>query len=219
MAIQRGLFGPISGRIGDKIYFVRNGVSYIRSLPKKSSKPPTENQLIHRAKFSLIMGFLFPIISVLNESYRLINPKKTGTKMAFNQIYRDAIAGEFPDFEIDYPKAALIRGSLTPAHARMTYVAGSNELDFIWSATQNYDCSSDILWPMIYCNDLNEFWYDLNLNIQRGEEFCTISIPENFLGHEIQVWLAYRSASGRTFSNSKYIGHVLTHSSKRHEII
>ncbi|MEJ7780793.1 MAG: DUF6266 family protein [Daejeonella sp.] len=216
MAQQRGLLYPISGRIGDKIYCVRNGVQYLRCLPTKSTQAPTEKQLIHRAKFSLITGFLFPIRSVLNEAYRRINPKKTGTKMAFNQILQHALIGKYPNFEIDYSKTNLVRGNLNPPRGTMTYVAGSNELDFSWLEANPYiDKLNDELWPLIHCSALNEFWYDLSLGIRRGDEFCTIRIPEFFIGHEIQVWLAYRSNDRRAFSDSRYMGKVLTHQIKR----
>lgn len=216
MALQRGILYPISGRIGDKIYCVRDGISYVRSLPKKSTKTPTEKQLIHRAKFSMVMGFLFPIISILNESYRRINPKKTGTKMTVTQIFEHALIGEYPNFEIDYSKANLIRGNLFPPLGTMTYVSGSNELDFTWTLGHGF-CENvkDEMWPLIHCSTLNEFWYDFNLGIRRGDEFCTIRIPEAFVGHEIHVWLAYHSNERRAFSNSRYMGKVLTHQNNR----
>lgn len=219
MAHLRGLLYPISGRIGDKIYCVRNGVSYVRSLPKKTTKSPTEKQIIHRAKFTLVTSFLFPIISILNESYRRINPKKSGTRMAFNQIFNEALVGEYPNLEIDFSKVSLIRGSLRVPWAKMDYVVGSNELDFRWYADYNCCNHNDELWPLIYCSELNEFWYDLNLGIHRGEEFCTIRIPEAFTGHEIHVWLACHSNGRRAFSDSAYMGNVLTLKSRYHENI
>lgn len=214
MAQQRGLLYPISGRIGDKIYCVRNGISYIRSLPSKTTKEPTEKQLVHRAKFNLINSFLFPIKSILNEAYMKINRKKSGTKMTFNQISQEALTGEYPNLEIDYPKTKLVRGKLQPPRCTMTYVGGSNELDFSWNMT-NHCNSNDELWPLIHCSALNEFWYDLNLGIRRGDEFGTIRIPELFIGHEIHVWLAYRSNDRRAFSDSSYMGMVLTHQTSR----
>ncbi|MDP3468287.1 MAG: DUF6266 family protein [Daejeonella sp.] len=212
MAQQSGILYPISGRIGDKIYCNLNGKTYIRSLAKKSGKAPSEKQLIQRAKFSLVSGFLFPLIRVINESYRKINPKKIGMKMVFGPIYSDAIRGEYPDFELDYSRITLIRGNLQRPYCSMNYVAGTNELDFSWIvANPGYEDGGDVLWPLIHCSALNEFWYELDSGIRRDDEFCTIRIPQLFIGHEIQVWLAYRSANGKAFSDSSYIGKVFTH--------
>ncbi len=219
MATLLSLLHPVSGRIGDKIYCVRNGISYVRSLPKKTTIAPTEKQLIQRVKFSLVMSFLAPIISILNESYQKINPRKTGTKMAANQIFENALTGEYPHFEIDYSKVNLVRGSLNAPMSKMTYVAGSNELDFTWSVGNTFNKQNDVLWPLIYCCALNEFWYDLNLGIRYGDEFGTIKIPVKFTGYEIHVWLAYHSNNCRAFSDSTYMGRVLTHKSRSHEQI
>lgn len=218
MAKQQGLLGHLSGRVGDKIYFVRNGVSYVRSLPKKSDKAPTEKQLIHRAKFTLVMGFIYPIITLLNESYRKINPKKTGTRMAVNQIFNDAIIGKYPDLEIDFPKVTLIRGNLQPPLTRMIYVAGTNELDFNWVVDSCYNgSSSDELLVLIYSSTQNEFWYDLIRGACRDDEFCTLRIPALFIGHEIHVWLGFQSRDRKAFSNSVYMGKVLTRKNDDHE--
>ena len=218
MAQQRGLLYPISGRIGDKIYCIRNGVSYIRNLPKKTTKAPTEKQLIHRAKFSLVMGFLFPIISILNESYRRINPKKSGTRMAVNQIFQEALIGEYPNLEIDFCKVKLIRGSLRWPSGKMTYVAGANELDFNWSFEPMYDgTANDKLLVLIYSSLQNEFWYNLDVGVYRDQEFCTIPVPLNFIGHEIHVWLGYQSPNGRSFSDSVYMGKTQTQKCDDHE--
>ncbi len=212
MAQQLGILYPISGRMGDKIYCIRNGKNYVRSLAKKSGKAPSDKQLIQRAKFCLVSGFLFPLIKVINESYRKINPRKTGMKVVFNQIYEDAIRGEYPDFELDFPRITLIRGKLQRPHCTMNYVAGANELDFSWIvANPGYVDGGDVLCPLIHCSALNEFWYKLDSGIRRDDEFCTIRIPELFIGHEIHVWLAFHSPDGRAFSDSAYIGKVLTH--------
>ena len=217
MAQQRGLLYPISGRIGDKIYCIRNGVSYIRSLPKKTTKAPTEKQLIHRAKFSLVMGFLFPIISILNESYRRINPKKSGTKMAFNQIFREALIGEYPDMEIDYSKVSLIRGGLRCPMGNAKYVAGTNELDFNWSSGR-WDCiPNDQLIVLIYSSQQNEFWYNLDMGVYREQEFCSIPVPRDFIGHEIHVWLGCQSVDKRSYSDTVYMGKIQTQKNNDHE--
>ena len=209
MALQQGPLGLISGTVGDKVYVVRYGNSYLRSLQKKPDNAPTEKQLIHRNKFALVMGFLRPIAPIIDEIYRKINRKKTGTRVAANQIFHEALKGEYPNMAIDYSRVLLIRGSLAAPDATMTYVAGSNELDFSWSpCTQPNSYHNDELLGFIYCPALNEFWYDLNLGIRRDDEFCTIQIPDLFCGRDIHVWLAYRSADQRAYSNTRYMGGI-----------
>ena len=101
MAILRGCFGPISGKVGDRVYATLKGITHVRSLPRKTTKPATEKQQIWRAKFELATGFLQPLTRLLNSSYKLINPKKSGTGLVLRQILDEAIIGDYPDLEID----------------------------------------------------------------------------------------------------------------------
>jgi len=209
MATQQNGSWLISGRIGDKVYVIRNGKNYVRSLPVKSSKLPTEKQLALRTKFAMVTQFLMPLSSLINESYRRINPNKSGLQLSIRQLLKEALQGVYPNIEIDPARVSLIRGNLPSPVGNMTYVARTDELDFYWpQVSNNYQNSGDELGILIWCRTLNEFYSKLNLGVRRDQEFCTIPIPGEFKGREIHVWLFYRSADHRSFSNSTYMGQV-----------
>lgn len=209
MAILQNGSWLISGKIGDKVYVIKNGKNYVRSLPAKSSKLPTEKQLAWRTSFAMVTQFLMPLSSLLNESYRRINPKKQGLQLSIKQVLKEALQGVYPNIEIDPARVTLIRGSLPSPFGNMTYVARTDELDFYWpQGFNNYQNSGDELGILIWCRTLNEFYSKLDLGVRRDQEFCTIPIPREFKGHEIHVWLFYRSADHRFFSNSTYMGQV-----------
>jgi len=207
-SLQNGLW-LISGKIGDKVYVIKNGKNYVRSLPGKSSKLPTEKQLAWRTSFAMATQFLMPISSLINESYRKINPKKSGLQFSIRQLLKEALTGVYPHVEIDPSKVILIRGNLPAPSGNMTYVARTNELDFHWPQISNdYQNFSDELGILIWCPTLNEFYSELNSGVHRDQEFCTIPIPLEFKGQEIHVWLFYRSTDHRSFSNTTYMGQV-----------
>ena len=148
----------ISGKIGDKVYVIKNGKNYVRSLPGKSSKLPTEKQLAWRSSFAMATQFLMPLSSLLNESYRRINPKKSGLQLSIRQVLKEALQGVYPNIEIDPARVTLIRGSLPSPFGNMTYVARTDELDFYWpQCFNNYQNSGDELGILIWCRTLNEF--------------------------------------------------------------
>lgn len=209
MATKQNGSWLISGKIGDKVYVIRDGKNYVRSLPAKSSKLPTEKQLAWRTSFAMATQFLIPISSLINESYRKINPKKPGLQFSIRQLLKEALTGVYPHVEIDPSKVILIRGNLAAPTGNMTYVARTNELDFYWLQISNdYQNLSDELGILIWCRALNEFYSKRNLGVRRGQEFCTIPIPLEFKGKEIHVWLFYRSPDHRFFSNTTYMGQV-----------
>lgn len=211
MAIQRECLGPISGKVGDRVYATVNGVTYVRSLPRKTTKPATEKQLILRAKFGLVSRFLHSIEWILNSSYKLINRKKTGRCVAYRQILEEAIRGEYPDLEIDYAKVNLIRGNLAAPHGTCVQAEKPDRLNFRWSIYPGMNINpTDELIVLIYCISLKEFWCNQNSGIRRSDECCTITVPTMFAGLEICIWLAYRSEMQNAFSNSVYLGKVFT---------
>ena len=137
--------------------------------------------------------------------------------MAFSQIFREALIGEYPNLEIDYSKVNLIRGGLRRVMGTMNYVAGTNELDFNWSS-ERWNCiPNDLLLVLIYSSLQNEFWYNLSMDVYRDQEFCTIPIPRDFIGHEIHVWLGFQSVDKRSFSDSVYMGKIQTQKNDDHE--
>lgn len=210
MAIQRGCFGPISGKVGDRVYVIKNGVNYVRSLPRKTTKPATEKQKIWRAKFALATDFLQPITRILNSSYKLINPKKTGTGLVLRQILDEAIIGDYPDLEIDYAKVRLIHGNLASPYKICVRSEKPGQLNFTWLFEQRFNvCPGDELLILVYCISLKEFWCNEKTGIQRSDECGSIRLPEEFAGKECCVWLAYRSVQQNAWSDSVYPGKVI----------
>src|SRR6476660_2204228 len=101
---KKGILGAFSGKIGTVIGSTWNGIDYMRSLPKPSTKAPTDLQLIHRAKFGMITGFLKPISNLVNLGYKSQAFGMTGYNVATADLISEAITGAYPDLLIDYTK-------------------------------------------------------------------------------------------------------------------
>ncbi len=110
---KKGILGSFSGKVGTVVGSSWNGIEYMRSLPKPSSKAPTNLQLIQRAKFGLVNGFLQPISMLVNLGYKSLAFQKTGYNLATSEIIAEAISGVYPDLEIDFSKVLFSKGSLT----------------------------------------------------------------------------------------------------------
>jgi hypothetical protein len=116
MAILRsGLFGRISGKVGDYIYFTtKKGHQAVRRMPKPSTKEPTQAQLAQRARFRTIISFLRcfkPLFQILPKPVWPRNSEHSS--LAFKQVHAEAVTGEFPDFKIDYAKVETYPEPLT----------------------------------------------------------------------------------------------------------
>ena len=106
MAILKG--GALHGKVGGLIYYVRNGVSYARSAPKPSAKPPSPAQLAQQMRMKLTMRFLAPLAPVLEETFKPGSRQvKSGLNWATKQVLQDAVAGDYPHLFID-PRRVMV---------------------------------------------------------------------------------------------------------------
>lgn len=70
--IKKGILGGFSGKVGTVIGGNWKGIDYMRSLPKKSSKPATALQNDQRIKFTIAMAFIKPISKLVTKGFSLL---------------------------------------------------------------------------------------------------------------------------------------------------
>ena len=215
--MARIIAGKITGKVGDLVYSTRNGINYVKQAPEKSLKAPTEKQQIQWKKFGMVMHFLSPLKKLLNESYRS-NPKRSGLQNAMKKNLIESITGEYPHLELDYPKVSLISGRLWMPRVEMVYVENSNDLLLCYECHHSHNAYlNDELIALIYCPELPQYWYHINTGLQRFEQIGSFKIPNEVIGHEIHIWLYFRSEMLDQFSNSVYVGKVSTQKSDSYE--
>ena len=55
-----GIFGPISGRVGDNIGYIKNGKQYWRRSPKKTTLKTAEINVLDQKRADFLTSFMFP---------------------------------------------------------------------------------------------------------------------------------------------------------------
>ncbi|MES2456731.1 MAG: DUF6266 family protein [Bacteroidota bacterium] len=113
--MKHGPYGPIVGKIGGTVGYIRLGQPILRVLKHATNKPPTKGQLAARAKIGLVSGFVASINEFTNISFK---PKsrqtigKTAQNMAVSANMASAVMGEYPDFQLDGTKLVISEGKL-----------------------------------------------------------------------------------------------------------
>ncbi len=208
---NKGILGAFSGKVGTVIGSSWNGIDYMRSLPRPSSKAPSDAQLIHRAKFGLVNGFLGPVSSLVNLGYKSLALKKTGYNVAISEMMSDAITGVYPDFEIDYTKIFFSKGSLTGAWNAGAVSANAAEIAVSW--TDNSDSgtakATDKAVILVYNPAKSAFVYNLETGALRNAATDTIILPAEFSGDTVEVWVAFMTPDKKTFSTSIHAGQIV----------
>jgi uncharacterized protein DUF6266 len=208
---KKGILGAFSGKVGTVIGSSWNGIEYMRSLPKPSSKAPSDLQMIHRAKFGLANGFLGPVSSLINLGYKSLATRKTGYNAAISDIMADAISGIYPGFLIDYPKVLFSKGILTAPWNVVATSTNPAEVGVNWADNTGSGNAknTDKAVILIYNPEKNSFVYNLEAGAMRSAATDTIILPGEFSGDTVQVWVAFMTPDKRTFSTSIHAGEIV----------
>lgn len=207
---SKGILGPFSGKVGTVVGSTWNGIDYMKSLPKPSSKTPTDAQLQQRIKLALAVGFLKPISPLLTEGFRRVAVNSTGFNVATSHCVKEAISGVYPDYTIDYPKVLISRGDLTGAWNALAEPTGTAQVRISWtnnSGSGNAKNTDKII-LLIYNPAKNQYVYIMD-GPDRSQAASSISVPQEFSGDQVHAYLAFMSLDKKFISTSVYAGSVL----------
>lgn len=206
----KGILGGFSGKVGNVVGACIRGIDYMRSLPRKSTKPPTEAQLKQRTTFGLVVAFLRPITSLINVGYQSYKGKETPMNAATSYHVEKAVTGTFPNLSIDYPKVLISKGTLLRvANPELVTTAGTSEIEFNWSNNAQVGSTNgtDKATLMVYSDVLDEYVV-LTGAAPRSAETYALAMPLHLLGQEVHCWMSFVRADGKQVSDSRYMGKV-----------
>lgn len=207
--IEKGYMGGFKGLLGTAVGSKWKGKSVVKSRPpRKRTTPPTELQLQQQAKFALIIAFLKPIRTLLNETYRKSAAgDMSGHNMAFS-VNKDAVTGVYPAIVIDYSKVQLSQGSLSNADAPAAASTAAGKLVFTW--TDNSDGENELISDTAFVaayNSDTKRWVQKQKIATRNAGSCTLDVPA-FSGKPVQTYIGFMSANRKKISDSLYTGVV-----------
>lgn len=207
--MKNGPIGIFSGRVGNIIGYNYRGNQVIRSIPKRSTKPPTVAQLAQRMRFGLAVHFITPLKRLTSKGYG----NKQGTKspsaqcIAYHSKY--AVKGTYPDLEIDYNEVVLTTGRLLGANDGEVFSNCTACINFSWIESMRWgvDCATDEAVLVVYnpSKDRHEF---TRTSSNRASQCATLNVPTEFSGDTVHCWLIFISTNGKEFSTSSYLGTV-----------
>lgn len=205
--LKNGASGGFSGKAGSFVGYRTYGKDRIRGLPKLSNKPPTEKQLISRARFKLIQewrSYLTPVFAVTfkNHSY------ERSAQNAAHRFNSGIVTGEYPNFEIDPALAIISEGKLPQLKDLNMQVVDQNQLEFSWTSRHEPRAAPHDLVTILICYDrLN--YYECSLSIaQRADDkfsYC-LQYPKNT--QYAHVYITVISNDRENAANSVYVGRV-----------
>lgn len=209
---NKGIIGAYTGKVGNIVGSSWRGIDYVRSLPKKSSKPASDKQLAQRIKFGMTTSFLKSIKDVLMLGYADSKQRgKTGYNVAFQHFIDKAIVGNYPNFSIDYAAVKIASGSLAILMSLETVESSPSVLTLGWEPTINkFNAFSDDQVLAILYEPVENLFYAYE-GATRNDSTLEIALPASYSGKTVVGWAFTIHRDGGITSSSQYLGEfVLT---------
>lgn len=206
---NKGILGPFYGKVGTVVGASWRGIDYMRSLPKKGNRTPTEVQLLQRRRFLTVSEFLAPINPVLRKFFGSNAGTNTRLNQAMSYHMKEAVNYAEPDFEILYNKVQISKGDLLGVQNPTQVSTAQNSINFSWedNSGQGEAKATDQLVVVVYAPSANLYFYSLNAGT-RSAENAAVALPAYFSGLEVQSWIAFAAADGNAYATSVYMGAV-----------
>ncbi|WP_316837815.1 DUF6266 family protein [Pedobacter nutrimenti] len=205
----KGILGGFSGKIGNVIGAVWRGVDYMRSLPRKSSKPATEAQLIPRLKMKVVVGFLRSINDLIKIGYQSYKGKQTPMNAAVAFHIDKAITGVYPNLNINFPKVVFSKGRLLRPSAPGVESVTPAKIKFEWlnnaPATGSSSAATDMATLLLYNPGKEQFVTAEDVAARSGLTF-TLDVPAEWIGDDVHAWMSFVGVNRKEVSDSVYVG-------------
>jgi len=206
----KGILGGFSGKVGNVIGSFWRGIDYMRSLPRKSTRPATPAQLEQRMTFGLVTGFLRAMSALIKIGYQQYKGKTTPMNAAVAYHIANAVTGVYPALAIDFTKVVFSKGNLQKPGLPAVSIATPGQIDFSWTnnAPIGTTQGTDLATLFVYCPALSQSVI-LRGAAARSALGFDLLVPGDFAGETVHCWIAFVSVNGKEVSDSTYIGDFL----------
>lgn len=207
--INQGVMGGFSGTVGTVVGGRWNGKDYMRGKQKSHQDAKSMAQLDQRAKFKTVIQFLKPLKAFLNVGFKNHPAGMSVYNAALSYNIQNALAGVYPDYQIDYSKVKVCSGSL-PGALRPAVTAGTNgEILFSWENNSNvlHAMANDQVVLVVY-DAINKKVRTLLDGNSRRSGSQAFELPDGFGRDNLQCYIAFRNISQTNISDSQYVGNV-----------
>ncbi len=205
--LNKGILGPISGKIGPVIGSSWKGVYYLKAVAKApKERVPTPAQQAHYKKFKFLTQWLRPLHPFVTTGYKNFARHNTEINAAFSYNFKAAMRGSGDNLCIDYQSVCISRGDLEGLMEPSATLLNENTLQLRW---ENFEGPlskyNDQLMLVIYNDELGISDGFIG-GIKRSAETSVFTIDQRLVGKSFHVYVSVIALNGREVSNSQYLG-------------
>ena len=206
--IKTGILGGFQGKVGTVIGSTWRGESIMRALPKTAAKAPTESQRIQRLKFKAVSEFLNPLRSTLSTYFGNDTGVKSKYNMATSYHITNAVEITEQGTQILYPRVLVAKGTLF-GFQNLTTTQSETAITLNWEDNTVFGNAKaeDTVNVVCYIEEVNTF-YVFESIANRDGLTASVTLPQNFLGYNVEVYAFLYDKVSKTSSNSVYLGSI-----------
>jgi hypothetical protein len=206
--IKTGILGGFQGKVGTVIGSTWRGESIMRALPKTAAKAPTESQRIQRLKFKAVSEFLNPLRTTLSTYFGNDTGVKSKYNMATSYHITNAVEITEQGTQILYPRVLVAKGTLF-GFQNLTTTPSETVITLNWEDNTVFGNAKaeDTVNVVCYIEEVNTF-YVFESIANRDGLTASVTLPQNFLGYNVEVYAFLYDKVSKTSSNSVYLGSI-----------
>ncbi len=200
--INQGILGGFLGKVGTVVGSTWKSINYMRALAVNVHDAKSEKQLCQRGKFRTVVNFTKTITPFLRVGFQEHEEGRSAVNAATSYLMLHAVEGCADDATLNFDKVRVSQGSLTAATDATVQVA-AGKATFSW--TDNSDTgdaqATDTAMALAYNKDRQEAVYRMAI-ATRADGTAELTLPTNWDGEALAIYLAFCSADGQHVSNS-----------------
>jgi len=206
---NKGILGSFSGKVGTVVGAYWRGKNVMRSLPRKSNKPPTDDQLLQRTIFTVVAKFLNPIKPIVGAYFGKPQGDKSPFNLATSYHIKEAVEEINDEIVMDFPRVLISRGDLVPVAGAGYSYAQPGQIDMVWTnnSGQGNAKADDKLIVVIYAPAINTFAV-YNPAGDRATGQAALGYDAFFEGLDVYGWATFVSANNSLAATSVYLGEL-----------
>ena len=206
--INKGILGGFSGKVGNVIGGTRKGIDYMRSKSNRRKFVATQLQLEQQLKFAMVVRFVQTMTALVKISFNDFAVEQTGFNSAVSFILKNAIAGAYPVFTLQYADVLVSRGDLPNVLAPAATADPGSVLIFSWTDNSGVGIakSTDKALLVAYCPAFNQCIYTTG-SAARSTAKDSLNLA-SFKGQDVHTWIGFISENRLNVASSFYTGMV-----------
>lgn len=206
---EKGILGGFSGKVGNVVGSRWRGKNIMRSLPQRGNYTPTEKQEEQREKFKTVIGFLSPIVGILNRYFGNPQGDKSRSNLATSYHLKHAVINTAQGMVMDYAQVLISKGDLRGIDTGTLTAGASQTLVLSWqdNSGQGKATAIDELMVVVYAPSINLFYNNLAVAI-REDTTATVTLPNFMGGLEVHIWASFSKPETDLAAISTYMGAV-----------